>query len=47
MAPLRGRALKGRRLHSKAPHGHWNTTSMISAIRAFNVSMFVYMTIKY
>lgn len=32
MTPLRGRALQGQRLHSKAPHGHWNTTSMISAI---------------
>lgn len=32
MTPLRGRALRGQRLYAKAPHGHWQTTSMISAI---------------
>jgi transposase len=33
MTRLRGRALRGRRLHAKAPAGHWNTTTMISSIR--------------
>jgi transposase len=28
-----GRSLKGQRLLSKTPHGHWMTTTMISAIR--------------
>lgn len=32
MTPLRGRALKGQRVYAKAPHGHWNTTSVVSAI---------------
>ncbi len=32
MIPLRGRALRGQRLYAKAPYGHWQTTSMISAI---------------
>ena len=30
---LRGRALRGRRLHAQAPAGHWQTTTMISSIR--------------
>ena len=30
---LRGRALRGRRLHAQAPAGHWRTTTMISSIR--------------
>ncbi len=30
---LRGRAPKGQRVHASVPHGHWNTTTMISAIR--------------
>jgi len=33
MTRLRGRALKGQRLFSGAPHGHWCTTTMISSIR--------------
>jgi transposase len=28
-----GRALKGERVHARTPHGHWNTTTMISSIR--------------
>ena len=30
---LRGRAPKGQRVHSRAPQGHWQTTTMISSIR--------------
>jgi transposase len=30
---LCGRALKGERAHASAPHGHWQTTTMISSIR--------------
>lgn len=33
MTRLRGRAPRGERLHAAAPHGHWHTTTMISAIR--------------
>lgn len=33
MTRLRGRAPRGQRLHAHAPHGHWKTTTMISAIR--------------
>jgi len=28
-----GRALKGQRVHASTPHGHWQTTTMISSIR--------------
>ncbi len=30
---LRGRCLKGQRLHSKAPFGHWKTQTLIAALR--------------
>jgi transposase len=30
---LRGRAPRGQRLHAKAPHGHWKTTTMLSCLR--------------
>lgn len=33
MTPLRGWALKGRRLVAKAPHGHWKTMTFIAALR--------------
>ena len=33
MTRLRGRSLKGHRLFSSAPHGHWCTTTLISSIR--------------
>ena len=33
MTRLRGRSLKGRRLHCSAPCGRWQTTTMISSIR--------------
>jgi transposase len=33
MTRLRGRAQRGRRVHASAPHGHWNSTTVIGAIR--------------
>jgi transposase len=33
MTRLRGRAPKGQRLHAQAPHGHWQTTTLIGALR--------------
>ena len=30
---LRGRSRRGQRIHTHAPHGHWQTTTMISSIR--------------
>ena len=28
-----GRALKGQRVHARTPHGHWQTTTMMSSLR--------------
>lgn len=33
MTRLRGRALRGERVYASAPHGHWQSTTMISSIR--------------
>ena len=33
MTRLRGRAPRGQRAHARTPHGHWQTTTMISSIR--------------
>jgi len=33
MTRLRGRALYGERVYASSPHGHWQTTTMISSIR--------------
>jgi transposase len=33
MTRLRGRALRGQRVHASSPSGHWQTTTMISSIR--------------
>lgn len=33
MTRLRGRALRGRRVHASAPCGRWRTTTMISSVR--------------
>ena len=33
MTRLYGRAQLGRRVHASSPHGHWQTTTMISSIR--------------
>ena len=34
---LYGRAPRGERVHAKVPHGHWKTTTMISAVRLDNL----------
>jgi transposase len=34
MAPLRGWAPKGQRLHAKLPYGHWKTMTFIAALRS-------------
>ena len=33
MAPLRGWAPVGERLHAKVPHGHWRTMTFLAALR--------------
>jgi transposase len=33
MTRLRGRAPRGQRVHGTAPHGHWNSTTIIGAMR--------------
>ena len=33
MTRLRGRALRGKRVHASAPAGHWNTTTLLGALR--------------
>lgn len=33
MAPLRGWATRGQRLHAKEPYGHWRTMTFIAALR--------------
>jgi transposase len=33
MAPLRGWAPRGQRLHAKVPYGHWKTMTFIAALR--------------
>lgn len=38
MAPLRGWALKGQRLHGRVPHGHWKTLTFIGALRCDQVT---------
>ncbi|MER9580278.1 hypothetical protein NKI78_32690 [Mesorhizobium sp. M0400] len=40
MTRLRGRCLKGQRLRSKAPFGHWKTQTFIAGLRcrAFNAT---------
>lgn len=37
MTRLRGRAPRGERVVEHAPHGHWQTTTMISALRLTGV----------
>jgi hypothetical protein len=34
MTRLRGRCLKGQRLHAKAPFGHWKTQTFLAALRS-------------
>ncbi len=38
VAPLRGWALRGRRLHAKVPHGRWKTTTFLAALRHDRIS---------
>lgn len=38
MTRLRGRAPRGQRLVASAPHGHWQTTTMISSVRVDGTS---------
>ena len=33
MAPIRGWALRGRRLVSRVPYGHWKTMTFLAALR--------------
>jgi putative transposase len=33
MAPRRGWALRGQRLKTKVPHGHWKTMTFLAALR--------------
>lgn len=33
MAPLRGWAPRGRRLHARVPYGHWRTMTFLAALR--------------
>jgi transposase len=33
MTRLRGRAPRGQRVHGSAPHGHWNVTTLLGALR--------------
>ena len=33
MTRLRGRAPRGHRVHASSPHGHWQVTTMIGALR--------------
>jgi transposase len=33
MTRLRGRAQRGQRVHGCAPHGHWNSTTVLGAMR--------------
>ena len=34
MAPLRGWAPRGQRLHAKVPYGHWKTMTFLAALRS-------------
>ncbi len=38
MARLRGRALEGQRLIGKVPHGHWNITTFVAALRCDGIT---------
>jgi transposase len=38
MTRLRGRGLKGRRLHAKAPFGHWLTQTFIAGLRCHGLT---------
>ncbi|MFC0220555.1 IS630 family transposase [Pseudochelatococcus lubricantis] len=38
MSRLRGRCLKGQRLRSKAPFGHWKTQTFVAGLRCFGLT---------
>jgi transposase len=38
MARRRGRAMKGERLRSGVPHGHWKTTTFVAGLRATGIA---------
>lgn len=38
MTRLRGRCLKGQRLRSKAPFGHWKTQTFVAGLRCFGLT---------
>jgi transposase len=38
MARLRGRALEGQRLIGEVPHGHWNITTFVAALRCDGIT---------
>jgi transposase len=38
MARLRGRSLRGKRLHASAPWGHWKTTTFVAGLRLNGLS---------
>ena len=38
MTRLRGRSLRGQRLHASAPWGHWETTTFVAALRHTGLS---------
>jgi transposase len=38
MTRLRGRCLKGQRLHAKAPFGHWLTQTFIAGLRCYELT---------
>ena len=38
MAPLRGWARRGERLHGQAPHGHWRTMTFLAALRCDRIT---------
>ena len=38
MARLRGRSLRGERLRSPIPHGHWKTTTLVAGLRLSGIA---------
>jgi transposase len=38
MSRLRGRAVRGKRVISKVPHGHWKTTTFVGALRLAGIT---------
>lgn len=38
MSRLRGRAVRGKRVIGKVPHGHWKTTTFVGALRVAGIT---------